>query len=235
MRLKQGRCKQAGVGRPLTVGAILVVILVALLGVAYGPDLLGYYRFSQSVQRSSEESLALGGPWPQFNAVCSTCHGATGTSLDQFYPSLAGQPQAYLTQQLQAFASGQRSNPMMSSLAINLSAAQTEQLAAFYAALPAVSNTAFRPDLQRREQGRMLVAQHNCAACHGQALQGQAAYPRLAGQGYDYLVTQLKNYKDGSRKDAAGVMAALAAPFSEQDIINMANYLADYPGVSNAK
>ncbi len=228
MRLRQGVDNQAGAGRPLIIGAVLVVTLVALLGIVYGPDLLGYYRFSQSVQRASEESLALGGPWPQFNAVCSNCHGASGTSLDQFYPSLAGQPQAYLTRQLQAFASGQRSNPTMSSLAINLSAARIEQLAAFYAALPAAPNTAFRPDPQRREHGKRLVEQHNCAACHGEALQGQATYPRLAGQGYDYLVTQLANYKTGSRKDAEGVMAAMAAPFDDEDIINMATYLASH-------
>ena len=226
MRLKRELGKQGGAGRLLILGSLLGVALVALLGIAYGPDLLGYYRFSQSVQRASEESLATGGPWPQFNAVCSSCHGATGNSLDQFYPSLAGQPQNYLNEQLQAFASGQRSNPTMSSLAVNLSTAQMEELAAFYAALPAAPNTAFRPDPQRRELGKLLVEQHNCAACHGEALQGQAAYPRLAGQGYEYLVTQLGNYKTGSRKDAAGIMAAMASPFDGEDIINMATYLA---------
>jgi cytochrome c553 len=228
MRLKQEPGKHAGAGRPLVIGALLGMTLIALLGVAYGPDLLGYYRFSQAVQQASEESQATSGPWPQFNAVCSSCHGATGQSLDQFYPSLAGQPQSYLTQQLQAFASGQRSNPTMSSLAINLSQARIEQLAAFYAALPATPNTAFRPDPQRREHGKRLVDQYNCGACHGNQLQGQAAYPRLAGQGYEYLVTQLGSYKAGSRKDTAGVMTAMAAPFNDEDIINMATYLASY-------
>jgi cytochrome c553 len=201
----------------------------------YGPQLAGYYRFSQAVEQASEESLATGGPWPQFNAVCTPCHGATGHSLNSYYPGLAGQPAAYLAQQLQAFASGQRANPTMSSLAINLTPAEIEQLAAFFAARPAAPNRVFKPDPQRREQGQALVEKNNCAACHGAQLQGQAAYPRLAGQGYDYLVTQLKNYKDGSRKDAAGVMAALAAPFTEQDIINIASYLANYPGVNNAQ
>ena len=228
MKLKQSRRQHAGAGRPAVIGAVLLVAVLTLLSVAYGPDLLGYYRFSQAVEQASEESLAIGGPWPQFNAVCSTCHGVAGHSLNQFYPSLASQPEAYLTQQLQAFASGQRANPIMSSLAINLSADQIERLAAFYSALPAGPNLAFSPDPQRREQGKRLVEQHNCASCHGEQLQGQAPNPRLAGQGYNYLVTQLSNYKNGSRKDAAGIMAAMAAPLGDQDIIDIATYLANH-------
>jgi cytochrome c553 len=228
MKLKQGARQHAGVGRPAVIGAVLVVAILALIGVAYGPDLLGYYRFSQSVDQASEESLATSGPWPQFNAVCSSCHGATGHSLDQFYPSLAGQPEAYLAQQLRAFASGQRANPTMSSLAINLSPDRIEQLAAFYAERPAQPNQAFSPDPQRREHGKVLVEQLSCAACHGAQLQGQAPNPRLAGQGYNYLVTQLSNYKNGSRKDTAGIMAAMAAPLGDQDIIDIATYLASH-------
>jgi cytochrome c553 len=62
------------------------------------------------------------------------------------------------------------SNPIMSSLGINFSAARSEQLAACYAALPAAPNTAFRPDPQRREHGKRLVEQYNCAGCDGGAM-----------------------------------------------------------------
>ena len=52
------------------------------------------------------------------------------------YPSLAGKPEDYLAEQLQAFRSGTRENPMMSSIAKNLSNDDVAALAHYYAGLP---------------------------------------------------------------------------------------------------
>ncbi|MEL3920974.1 c-type cytochrome [Aeromonas enteropelogenes] len=64
-----------------------------------------------------------------------------------------------------------------------------------------------------------------CAACHGVA--GKASvpvYPHLAGQQEAYLLTQLKAFKDGSRKEP--LMVPFMAPLSEADMENLAAYYA---------
>lgn len=64
-----------------------------------------------------------------------------------------------------------------------------------------------------------------CAACHGQG--GNASiptYPKLAGQGEEYLVKQLQDFKSGARNNA--IMAGQAAGLSEQDMQDIAAYYA---------
>ncbi len=227
--------QQKGASRPLLIGSLLLLVVLVLAGISYGPDLLGYYRFSQALEAASQQAEAKGGPWPQLNEVCMPCHGADGNSMNQLYPGLAGQPAAYLSGQLQAFASGERANPTMSSLAINLSPTEIDQLSAFYAAQAAAPNTTFKPDPQQRELGEQLARVGNCVACHGAELQGQGTFPRLAGQGYDYLVKQLQDFKSGARKDGTGVMTPIVVPLSEQDIVNLAIYLASHQGEVHAQ
>lgn len=68
--------------------------------------------------------------------MCVGCHGPKGISLVVSYPSLAGKSQEYLTEQLQAFRSGERVNPMMSSIARNITEDDIAALSFYYASLP---------------------------------------------------------------------------------------------------
>ncbi|MCB1874982.1 MAG: cytochrome c4 [Chromatiales bacterium] len=64
-----------------------------------------------------------------------------------------------------------------------------------------------------------------CAACHG--TDGNSAaptFPKLAGQGADYLAKQLANFKSGERKNA--IMQGQAAGLSEQDMADLGAYYA---------
>jgi cytochrome c553 len=64
-----------------------------------------------------------------------------------------------------------------------------------------------------------------CAACHG--ADGNSAnpmWPKLAGQHAPYLEKQMKDFRDGRRKDP--VMAPMAAALSDADIANLAAYFA---------
>jgi cytochrome c553 len=64
-----------------------------------------------------------------------------------------------------------------------------------------------------------------CAACHG--VTGHNAspnFPNLAGQHADYIVKQLKAFKDGDRKDA--MMAPMVANLSAQDMADLGAYFA---------
>ena len=65
-----------------------------------------------------------------------------------------------------------------------------------------------------------------CVACHGAALQGQQHIPRLAGQQADYLRTQLRGFKAGTRFDMDGNMTAAAQPLAAADIDVLAEYLS---------
>lgn len=64
-----------------------------------------------------------------------------------------------------------------------------------------------------------------CAACHG--VDGNSTdptYPVLAGQTARYLYLQLKDFKEGRRKNP--VMSPMAAPLSKDDMLNLSEYFA---------
>ncbi len=62
-----------------------------------------------------------------------------------------------------------------------------------------------------------------CAACHGgEGISPTAAWPNLAGQKEQYLLAQLKAFKDGTRQNAQ--MAPMVANLSEDDMANIAAY-----------
>ena len=64
-----------------------------------------------------------------------------------------------------------------------------------------------------------------CAGCHGQkGISMVPMYPNLAGQKEAYLVKQIKNFKEGVRKDPT--MNAMTKPLSDEDINNIAAYYA---------
>jgi len=67
--------------------------------------------------------------------MCAGCHGAAGISTIPMYPNLAGQKVQYLEKQLNDFKSGQRKNPMMSSMAAPLTSDDIANVAAYYSSL----------------------------------------------------------------------------------------------------
>lgn len=66
---------------------------------------------------------------------CMGCHGPGGHSPNpEMFPKTAGREETYLTEQLKAFRGGERSNPMMSPMAANLTDEDIANLAAFLSA-----------------------------------------------------------------------------------------------------
>ena len=64
-----------------------------------------------------------------------------------------------------------------------------------------------------------------CADCHG--MHGSSAapnYPKLAGQHPEYLLRELRAFKEGGRQNEA--MAPFITTLSEQDMANLALYFA---------
>ena len=62
-----------------------------------------------------------------------------------------------------------------------------------------------------------------CAACHGSnGISMIPMYPNLAGQKEQYLVLQMKAFRDGQRKNM--VMTPMAKGLTDTDIANISAY-----------
>ena len=74
------------------------------------------------------------GEAPAAATTCAACHGERGMSVLEQYPHLAGQHASYLSYALEQYRSGARKNAVMAGFATQLSDADIESLAAFFAA-----------------------------------------------------------------------------------------------------
>jgi cytochrome c553 len=132
--------------------------------------------------------------------TCATCHGAKGQSISPTFPNLAAQLAPYIETQLKAFKDQSRADPdaqaFMWGMASQLSDDKISALAAYFAAQPAATGRSGTPQLIAQgktlfEQGVPARGIPPCASCHGAHAEGQAVFPRLAGQHAPYLLKQL--------------------------------------------
>lgn len=67
-----------------------------------------------------------------------------------------------------------------------------------------------------------------CASCHGvDGISLIPNYPNLAGQKEQYIIDQLKHFKDGTRNSGlSAVMAPMAMPLTDADMANLAAYFS---------
>lgn len=94
-------------------------------------------------------------------------------------------------------------------------------------AFPAFSAGPAKPDLVKGEASFAAV----CAACH--AADGNstiAANPKLAQQHPEYLVKQLQEFKSGKRANA--IMSGMAAALTDDDMRNIAAWVATKPAAA---
>jgi cytochrome c553 len=159
-------------------------------------------------------------------AVCTACHGPGGNSTQPLYPALAGQTARYISLQLRDFQEGRRTDSLMSPMAKNLSRQDMYDLAAYFSAQQ-LRPLDFKTDPQRVSLGEKKVAETLCTMCHQGGMLGQNEIPRVAGQHYEYIVKQLKDFKAGRRTNDAGNMASVSKTLSDEDINNVAQYLAN--------
>jgi predicted CXXCH cytochrome family protein len=158
----------------------------------------------------------------QSAAACAACHGAGGISPNDTWPNLAGQNAAYLVRILEAYKTGDQTDPAMTPLAQALSSAEIQNLAAYFASASCKSAQSGKP-VGDVTAGAALAK--NCTACHGEAGRGgNPAWPKLAAQKPGYLVNVLKAFRAGLRKDP--MMAGVGRGLSDTDIANLAAYYA---------
>lgn len=158
--------------------------------------------------------------------VCAACHGPSGNSTQGQYPTLAGQTSRYIYLQLKDFQEDRRSDPQMTPMAKGLSRDDMLNLAAYFSSQKPAA-TAFKPDPARVAKGKSKSDETLCTMCHLGGFTGQNEIPRVAGQQHDYVVKQLKDFKTGKRTNDAGNMASVSKTLSDDDIENLAHYLAN--------
>jgi cytochrome c553 len=167
------------------------------------------------------------------SAVCSACHGADGNSTNGAWPSLAGQHASYIYKQLADFKAGRRNNASMTGMVALLNDEDMKNLAAFY---ESQQPKAMAFDGDRIETGESIyrggITETNVAACMGCHApsgvgNGPAGWPSLKGQHPEYLVTQLQNFKQGTRANDTGkMMRNVVVRMSDEEMKAVAAYIA---------
>ena len=68
--------------------------------------------------------------------------------------------------------------------------------------LALAATTALATQAGAAEEDRVAtIVEETCALCHGEKGEASSSiYPRLAGQHQDYIIKQLKNFRDGKRQ-----------------------------------
>ena len=158
--------------------------------------------------------------------ICAACHGADGNSTNPQYPNLAQQTARYIYLQLKDFKEGRRKDPLMSPVAATLEQSDMLALADWFSKQKETP-TGFMADPAKVDAGRKKADEVLCSMCHGGDFVGQNEIPREAGQHYEYVKKQLLDFKAKRRTNDAGNMTSVARTLSDEDIDNLAEFVAN--------
>jgi cytochrome c553 len=158
--------------------------------------------------------------------VCFGCHGPDGNSQSPDYPILAGQSWRYIYIELKDFKEGRRSDPQMAPMVADLSRDDMIDLGNFFAAQKQLP-IKITVDPAKVEAGRKTADAVLCPMCHLGGFVGQNEIPRVAGQWPQYIKKQLEDFKAKRRTNDAGNMTSVAGTLSDQDIDDLAHYIAN--------
>ena len=159
-------------------------------------------------------------------AVCADCHGADGNSTNPLWPKLAGQTARYLYLQLQDFKEGRRKDPLMSPMAANLSRDDMLDLADYFSSQKMAPST-YKVAGAKVAEGKKIADNALCPMCHLGGFSGQNQIPVVAGQHYDYIVKQAKDFRARKRTNDAGSMTAYTQGLTDDQIDALAQYITN--------
>jgi cytochrome c553 len=172
------------------------------------------------------------GQGPQLAAeTCSACHGPQGISADPQFPDLAGQSAFAIYKQLHDYRNGARVNELMAGIVRNLDDTAMADVAAYWSLRTTgdidprqvrLGDEATIHLIERGDAARGLPA---CVACHSIGAGGPIETPTLAGQRSEYVALQLRNFRDGARRnDIYGRMRDIAGKLTDEEISKLAQY-----------
>jgi cytochrome c553 len=83
-----------------------------------------------------------------------------------------------------------------------------------------------RADPVLMKQGDELAKKLRCGVCHLSDFRGQNQMPRLAGQREEYLLSEMRAYRDNKRPGGDTQMSAVLYGVTDADISALAHLLA---------
>ena len=145
---------------------------------------------------------------------CAACHGEAGVSSSSLIPTLAGMDAAVIYKQLDDYRKGKRLWGVMAAMAKALSAQDSADVAAYFAAqaggLPALTGERIPESgrsLWASDPAKRLVFAGDpqrgippCSACHGPG-GFKIGAPALQGQHAAYIERQLAAFAEGIRQN----------------------------------
>lgn len=171
--------------------------------------------------------------------TCGACHGIDGNSPLPIAPNLAGQLPGYLLYELNAYKKHDRVDEFMGNIIDPLSEDDIANLVEYYKEQKFIPSTPTEPlDPALIAKGKLLYNKDipklgiSCADCHGDDAEGVENlqfikdFPRLAGQQYDYLVSNLHEYANRMKNHSLQGMRAVAATLNDDTIKALASYLS---------
>ena len=166
---------------------------------------------------------------------CAACHGADGNSLVGMWPTLAGQRELYLFDQLHHIQEGERIIESMMGLLDGYNDDDLRDMAAYYASQKIKVGQASDENVLLGQTiyraGNAASGLPACTGCHGPQGKGvnSAGYPALGGQKAEYVVTSLVAYKNktrGNGEEEGLVMQNVASMLTIEEIQAVANYVS---------
>jgi cbb3-type cytochrome c oxidase subunit III len=219
-------------GRIMKFIRLQSVLQIAILAVAFS-----------TTARASDEKAAAAISKHDLQAkvdYCETCHGLSARGFIGYYPvpRLAGQQVEYIENELKGFVDRKRANteaPSKTNIMFNvghvLSPAMINALATHFHDLnpkpiggaPTAIMAAGKKIFDEGVSGADVPA---CGSCHGADGKGNGAIPRLAGQLYPYVVTQLTSWAKERTEENSNIMAPIAHGLTESQINAVAAYVS---------
>ena len=164
-------------------------------------------------------------PSAQTLLLCAACHGDKGNSQMPRSPSLAGQPRVFIENQLVMIREGLREVAQMKGLLADMKDEEFTALAKYFSQQKIQSQTTAR-NIEKVARGAVLSKRGNCGSCHMPDYAGRDQMPRLAGQREDFLLSSMKEFRDGRALGRDTIMAATLRGLSDVALTDLAHYLA---------
>ncbi len=157
---------------------------------------------------------------------CEACHGPGGNSTTPGIPSIAAQPRLFIENQLVLMREELRPAPQMAPLVKGMKDADISRLAEHFSRLPARPADAGAADPALVKRGTQRAKELRCGVCHLSDFRGQNQVPRLAGQREEYLLSEMRAYRDNQRKGGDIIMAAALYGVPDDDLKALAHFLS---------
>jgi len=169
--------------------------------------------------------------------TCALCHSPQGWgTADGYYPQLSGQLPNVLIKQLIDIKVGNRDVPTMIPFADAVFAQSPQNIADLIAY---ISSLPMHPENSQGKgddfiKGKKLYSQH-CQSCHGINAEGDnyKNYPLLQGQHYEYMLRQLRWFKEGKRKNGDVTMLSILDTLSDKDFQAVTDYISRIKPTAN--